>query len=216
MALFQLDPPSIAARARAAAGPVRVPTLGASIVRGGLGFTATSIVGCAPWPILDRWFPWAGEVGLYITCTALFVGASGMFLHRLIIGPDSLSRFYKLFTPAFIAYALAWIACWVWLRDERGIYGGLFAGAVAMGAIFAWAFDAWKSALAAIAAIFVLNAIGFRVASEVEGNLILNYRLLAIFLWAMAYGVGFGAGIGAAFWLCQRDARALLKESAAR
>src|SRR5438105_3855470 len=104
MALFQLDPESIAARVRASGRPSRAPSLGASILRGVIGFTVVSIAGFAPWPIIDRWFPWMGEVGLYVASTAAFVGLSGPLLHRLIVGPGSLPRFYKLFTLAFTAY----------------------------------------------------------------------------------------------------------------
>ena len=99
MALFQLDPQSIADRARAARAPVAVPALRDSLLRGMIGFTLVSVGGFAPWPIIDRWFPRLGEVGLYVASAAVFIGGSGLLLHRLIIGPGSLARFYKVFAP---------------------------------------------------------------------------------------------------------------------
>ena len=39
-----------------------------------------------------------------MACTAIFIGLSGLCLHRLILGPGSLSRFYKLFSLAFAAF----------------------------------------------------------------------------------------------------------------
>lgn len=67
-----------------------------------------------------------------------------------------------------------------------------------------------------MAALFALNAGGFYAGSWVEGQLIIDHRLLAILLWAVCYGVGFGAGLGVAFWLCQRRVRALLAEPTTR
>ncbi len=210
MALFQLDPQSIVARVRASGMAEKVPTLGASIMRGIIGFTAVSIAGFLPWPIIGRWFRAAGEVGLYIVCTAVFIGLSGVCLHRLILGPGSLSRFYKLFALAFVAYAVAWVALWMKLRGDEGSIAGLLAGTCAMGAIFAFAFDAKRQALGVIIALFVCNTLGYYVGGRVEGKLIIDHHVAAMLLWGACYGIGFGAGLGFAFHLCQKQARALL------
>lgn len=210
MSLFQLDPQSIAARVRTAGVQVPLPTLGASVVRGIIGFTLLSLAGFAPWPILDLWFRRGNETQLYVACTAIFIGLSGPLLHRLIIGPGSLARFYKLFAVAFIAYAIIWVAFWVWLRGAPGEVAGLLGGSVAMGAILAFAFDAWKAAVKVVAAIFVPNALGYFAGAWFEGQIGFDHRLAAMLLWAACYGIGFGAGLGAAFHLCQADARAAL------
>src|SRR5690349_18217902 len=84
-ARLRLDPSSIARRARVE----RLPSLGRSIGRGMLGFTALSVAGFAPWPIFDRWFHSMREMHLYIACTLIFVGLSGVILHRLILGTGS-------------------------------------------------------------------------------------------------------------------------------
>src|SRR3954452_7383784 len=112
MALFQLDPASIAARVRASGTAAQAPTLGQSLLHGTLGFTAVSVAGFAPWPIIGQWFHWVSEVGLYVSCAAVFIALSGICLHRLIIGPGSLVRFYGLFSIAFLAYAAGWVAVW--------------------------------------------------------------------------------------------------------
>jgi hypothetical protein len=210
MALFQLDPQSIVARVRASGIDTRPPTLGASVLRGIIGFTLVSIAGFAPWPIIGRWFHAVSEVGLYVACTAVFIGLSGVFLHRLIIGPGSLSRFYKLFSLAFLAYAVGWVVFWMWLRGDSGSLAGLLAGTVAMGAILAFAFDAQRDILAIIAALFVFNTIGYYVGDRVEGKLAFDHRLAGMMLWGVCYGIGFGAGLGTAFHLCQKRARAAL------
>jgi len=212
MALFQLDPQSIAARMQAGGQPSRVPTLGASVLRGIIGFTLVSVAAFSMWPIIDHWFPWMGEAGLYVACTAVFIGLSGPLLHRLIIGPGSLPRFCKLFTLAFTAYVIAWAAFWLWLRSDAGEIAGLLAGTATMGAILAFAFDARRAVVKIIAALFVLNTAGYLAGGWIEGKLTVWHRLTAIFLWAVCYGVGLGAGLGLAFHFCQARARALIGE----
>ena len=70
MAWFQLDPQSIAARAKNGT----VPSLGAAIVRGMIGFTLVSVAGFSPWALFDRWFHRFGEIGLYLACAIVFIG----------------------------------------------------------------------------------------------------------------------------------------------
>ena len=213
MAWFQLDPQSIAARARAPGFANPVPTLAASVLRGVIGFTLVSVAGFSPWALFDRWFHRMGEAGLYAACAAVFIGLSGLLLHRLIIGPGSLPRFYKLFSIAFAAYAIAWITFWVWLHGDTGSMGGLFGGTVAMGMLFAIAFDAQRSIVKIVAALFVLNTLGYFVGGWVEGKLAIEHRLAGMLLWGVCYGMGFGAGLGLAFHICQANARAALKAS---
>jgi hypothetical protein len=210
MALFQLDPASVAARVRASGKMTPMPTLASSILRGIVGFTVVSVAGFLPWPMMDRWFHHPGEMQLYLACTAIFIGLSGPCLHRLIIGPGSLSRFYKLFSLAFLIYAVLWVTFWVMLRGDAGSLTGLFAGTAAMGAVLAFAFDVPRAAPKAILALFVLNTLGYYLGGKVEGKLIIDHRLTAMLLWGACYGIGFGAGLGAAFHLCQERARALL------
>ena len=210
MSLFQLDPQSIAARVRGAGVPAQPPTAGASVVRGIVGFTLLSVAGFAPWPILDLWMRRGTETQLYISCIVIFVGLSGPLLHRLIIGPGSLARFYKLFALAFLTYAAVWIAFWVWLRGPEGEIAGVLGGAAAMGAVFAFAFDAQRSILKIIAALFIPNALGYFAGGWFEGKLAMDHRLAAMLLWGACYGIGFGAGLGLAFHLCQARARAAL------
>ena len=210
MALFQLDPQSIVARVRSANERSPLPTRTASILRGIIGFTLLSVAGFAPWPILDLWFRRGTEAQLYTACIAIFIGLSGPLLHRLIIGPGSLPRFYKLFAPAFIAYAAVWIAFWVWLRGRNGEIAGLLGGTAMMGAILAFAFDAQRSIVKIVAVLFTLNALGYFVGGWFEGKLAVEYRLSALVLWAVCYGIGFGAGLGVAFHICQARVREAL------
>ena len=213
MALFQLDPHSIATRVRASGQPVPLPTLRASILRGMLGFTIVSVAGFLPWPIIDRWLPAWREMHLYTACTVIFIGLSGVCLHRLILGPGSLPRFYKLFTLSFIAYAVGWIALWVALRDTAGVIVGGLAGTAAMGAILSLAFDTPRTMPKVIATLFILHTLGYSLGEWIALKLIVDHRLTAVVLWGLFYGLGFGAGLGAAFHFCQAQAREMIRES---
>src|SRR4051794_6477928 len=137
MSFFQLDPASTAARARAS-GPARIPSLGQSLLIGIVGFTAVSVAGFIPWAVFGHLLgPLVGERGVYIVCALVFIALSGPALHRLIIGPGSLSRFYQLFSLAFIVYSALWIAIWMSVRGYRGSVLGLLGGTLAMGLILA-------------------------------------------------------------------------------
>lgn len=225
MSLFQLDPESIAARFRASAPAARVPSLAASVARGAVGFMIVSVAGFVPWAVFGRpLFRAIGELGMYLVCAVVFLGLSGPLLHRLILGPGSLPRFTKLFTIAFTAYAVAWIAGWMALRGDAGSLVGLFAGTALMSAILASAFDAHRATVAVIAALFLLNTAGYFIGGWFEVAIIGQRDLtlfglsrrgtvtFAMLLWGVCYGLGLGAGLGLAFHLCQAKARALLNQ----
>jgi len=211
MSLFQLDPESIVARARASGQSVEVPSFWASVWRGVWGFMVVGVIGFAPWAIFEKWIRGMREAQLYVACTAAFIAASGPFLHRLIIGPGSLPRFYKIFAVAFLLYAGAWISCWVTLRGNEGEFFGLLAGAVAMGAVIAIAFGASRQMVAVIAVLFLGNLVGYYAGARIHGEIGQSHRYLSMILWGVCYGAGFGAGIGAAFFLSQARARKMLE-----
>jgi hypothetical protein len=226
MSWFQLDPNSVVDRVRASGRPAEIPDLGASLRRGIMGFTLISIAGFAPWAAMGRWFyRHVGEAGLYAVCALVFIGLSGPLLHRLILGPGSLVRFYKVFGVTFTAYAGLWIAGWMTLRGHPGSLTGLLAGTTAMGWMLACTFDANHRMLTVIAALFVLNSIGYFAGGWMEGAVIGIKQLslsgtvlakpaqamLAKLLWGVCYGLGFGAGLGFAFHFCQEKTREALR-----
>lgn len=197
--------------------------------RGTIGFTLVSLGGFAPWVLAGRWFyRHIGEAGLYAICAVAFIGLSGVLLHRLIIGPGSLVRFYKLFSLAFFVYAVAWTAGWFTLHRTAGStvgsIVGLLAGTAAMGVVLAGGFAAPGAMLKVIATLFVANAVGYFVGEWThnavlalgEGNplgIVLQKPARATIskaAWGLFYGLGFGAGIGLAFYLCQAQARKVI------
>lgn len=212
MAWFQLDPQSIAARAHGTPSSfAQPPGLGSSVARGVLGFTIVSVAGFAPWAFCGSWFyPRVGEAGLYATCAAVFIALSGPLLHRLILGRGSLARFYKLFALAFGVYAAVWTACWLIFGGDIGSLTGLLGGTAAMGAILAVAFDAPRALPKIVAALFVLNTLGYYAGGWVMERLVVEHTRAAMLLWGVCYGIGFGVGLGVAFHLCQTKARQLI------
>ena len=219
MGWFQLDPESIARRVEESAAPAPPPALGASLVRGMAGFTVLSIAGFVPWAVFGRALHRSvGEGGMYAVCALVFVALSGPLLHRLIIGPGSLARFYKLFTVTFIAYSIGWIAGWMLLRGHLGSVVGLLAGTVPMGAMMARAFDARDQTWKVIGALFLANAVGYFVGGVLDGWIgslregaapgqRARIAMLAHLSWGLCYGLGFGAGLGLAFHQCQSRVR---------
>jgi hypothetical protein len=209
MPLFQLDPENLADRCRAMP-PCIAPSMGQMIWRGTWGFMLVGIIGFAPWAIFEHWFRSLREQHLYIACLVAFIAASGPLLHRLILGPGSLPRFYKLFALAFTAYAIGWIALWVTLRGREGEFLGQVAGCSAMGAVIAFAFGQLRAALPIIAALFAGSALGYYAGDWLYHTYSQEMRYLAMAGWGICYGAGFGAGLGLAFHVAQAPARARL------
>ena len=147
---------------------------------------------------------------MYAACALVFIGLSGPLLHRLILGSGSLVRFYKLFSVAFAAYSVGWIAGWMAIRGHVGSLAGLLAGTLIMGWILTTAFDARRELLKVVAALFALNSLGYFLGGVIEGALIRRHALTAMLLWGVCYGLGLGAGLGLAFHFCQSEARRLL------
>ena len=208
MGFFGLDPQSIVDRVRASGAPVRIPSLGASVARGVLGFTILSIAGFLPWVVgLGKTH---GTAGMYVACAAVFIGLSGPLLHRLIVGPGSLTRFYKLFGIAFALYASAWVGAYMGLKGHLGGITGLFIGTATMGLLFAIAFEERNAVVPSIVSLFTLNLAGYYLGNAVELATLKTSLRLAMILYGVCYGAGFGAGLGLAFHFCQKTVRSRL------
>ena len=96
-----------------------------------------------------------------------------------------------------------------------------------MGGILVVAFDAQRQWWKVIAALFVLNSLGYFIGGVIEEALVgvpecrvggvtlakPTQLMIAKMQWAVCYGLGFGAGLGVAFYLCQSRARELIVSS---
>lgn len=187
-----------------------IPGPGASLVRGILGGVLMSLAGFAPWALLGKFIaPHLGEAGLYLVCALAFIVTSGLLLHRLLAGPRSLPRFYKLFGVSFLAYSVAWIAGWLALRGHPGSWSGLAAGALAMATITAGAFGTWRLLPLLFLFLFLPVAGGYFLGGVVEGKLMASAtsllgRQMAMMSWGLFFGIGFGTALGLAYHFSQR------------
>jgi hypothetical protein len=219
----------VVARAKEANSPFTPPSVARSILRGMIGFTVVSIAGFLPWAAVGKWdHRHPSEFVVYPACAAVFVVLSGILLHRLIIGPGSLWRFYLLFGTAFAMYSVAWMAGWMCLHGYpvalRSVVG-VAAATVVMGLILCSAFGAWEQVLKVILALFVLNSAGYFAGDRIEACMvplrdhvvagmaisIATMMVLMKLIWGACFGVGLGAGLGLAFHLCQVRTAALMR-----
>jgi hypothetical protein len=195
-------------------------TLSRALLTGGIGFTIVSAGGFGVWAFAGKWFSsHGGEAGLYAACTVVFLGLSGLLLHSLIEGERQVIRFYKIFVPAFLLYAVAWCACWFALRFGKGEWLGSFFGCAVFALVLAKAFNNWRALPLAILVLFVLHSAGYFGGDWAYKHLkpgaipVLDslskqtIGTLAKLSWGVCYGAGFGLGIGYAFFASQKRAK---------
>jgi hypothetical protein len=191
-------------------------TLGRAIARGTVGFTIVSLAGFAVWAFAGSWFYRnVGEAGLYAVSAVVFVALAGLLLHPLVVGPRPVARFYKIFIPAFLAYSVAWSVCWFAWRFGLGEWLGSLAGSAAFAAVLAVGFKNWRPFLLTTLVLFALHSAGYFAgdwfykfagahAREALGVSKATVGLITKLGWGFFYGLGFGAGIGFAFFALQR------------
>ena len=223
MRFLRLDPDGMVERARTSAIPPPVPCLAASLRRGIVGFTIVSVAGFMPWAIAGGWLRHhgIGEAGMYLACAAIFILASAPLLAGLLAGPRDLKRFMAVFSSAFSAYAACWIVAWMTIHGNAGSIIGLACVTTVMGILLCRTFAATAVLLPVIGALFAGTLIGYYGGGFAEAWVadLATPSLLriavekpppsvwAMLSWGVCYGMGFGAGIGAAFHLCQAEHR---------
>jgi hypothetical protein len=187
-----------------------------AIVQGAIRFAVVSVAAFLVWALGGRWFyARGGEAGLYAAVALVFIALSALLLHPLLERRGSLRRFYTLFVPAFVAYAAVWCAFWFAFRFGWGEWLGSLGGSVVFCAVVGAALRNLRPLLAASAVLFVTHSAGYfaggwamheltgaaRFGSGSSGAAV---ALLAKLVWGLLYGLGFGAGLGYAFFAFQR------------
>jgi len=183
------------------------------MVEGGLRFALVSLAAFAVWAFAGRWYrTHGGEPAMYASIAMVFLCYSGFLMHPLMRGPRRLIRFYRLFVPAFFAYALLWSGFWFWLKQGVGEWLGALTGCFA----FVWIslrlggvrrFDACLFGI-----FLVAHTLGYYAGGEtmawclersreaMEGGFTKGqWVVLAKLSWGLFYGIGFGAGMGAVY-----------------
>ena len=178
-----------------------IPSLGRSLLVGGLGFGLASLVVFVTVAFAERWmYLRLGLLGAYLTWTALFILLGGGVLGSLVVGRWRLPKFYLLFGLAFFVYAAGWVAAYFAFRGAAGEWIGSLVGSVLMGSAFAAGFGVMRSALKLSAALFVANSAGYFLGSALNNAIGGSTGML---LWGTAYGLFLGAGLGAVLHLAQ-------------
>ncbi len=223
MKLFRLHADDCYVRIRQAGGKARLRPLGNCLFIGSLGFCLVSLLVFGIWAFAGGFLSrHLGEAGFYAACAIAFVGLSGALFDRLVIDPNSLGRFYGLFTASFIAYALLWCAAWFILRRPSSEWYGLLCGprmaglvgsllgTLAMAAGLCAGFGNWQPFWKNALILFVTHTAGYFLgdllftwlrsegaAQMLEGILSRPGRNFAAKLaWGFGYGLGFGLGMG--------------------
>jgi len=174
-----------------------------SILRGSLGFAVVSVAAFSVWAFGDLWFyHHGGEVTMYSACFLVLVMLPGVLLHRLLAGPRSLGRFYTIFIPAFLAYAVAWSAGWFRIGAGIGEWVASLAGSFAFAAVLAIMSRNGRALLPSTLVLFVAHSAGYFLGEWI--CYVSLHDVLSELIWGLLYGLGFGAGIGHAFWAMQR------------
>lgn len=189
-----------------AAGRGVVPSLGRSLLAGGLGFGAASLCVFATVAFAERWmYTRLGGGGAYAAWTAMFIVLGGAALGLLVEGRWRLPKFYALFGAAFFAYAVGWVGSYFMLGGRAGEWVGGVLGSLLMALVFAVGFGAAGSWWRLAAVIFAGHAVGYFVGSALNDAMGGRAGMLS---WGAAYGLCLGAGLGAALHLAQGAARA--------
>jgi hypothetical protein len=180
-----------------------VPSITKSVVTGAIGFGVVSLCVFATVAYGERWmYRNLGLLGAYLTWTVLFIVLSGAVFGSLVVVRWRLPKFFLLFGLAFFAYAVGWMAAYFILRNTLGEWIGSLLGSVLMAVVFAAGFNSLRSLLKLSAVLFVSNSLGYFLGSALYASLGLPTGML---LWGVVYGLFFGAGIGAALQLVQRQ-----------
>ena len=181
----------------------------AAMLHGAWRFALISVASFSVWAFAGRWLKsQAGEGGLYAACALAFVVLAGLLLAPLVRGPRRILRCYLVFVPAFVAYALAWSACWFCWPSHLGEWLGAAAGSVFFVVIAAWRFgcprsDWLREVPLAVAVFFVTHLLGYLAGGWAMDALVhAGEAHSGMLAWGACYGLGFGAGIG---WVFHRQ-----------
>ena len=179
-----------------------LPSLKKSIVTGSIGFCLASLVVFATVAFAERWMMTFGLLGGYLAWIVLFIVLSGAVFGSLVVVKWRLPQFYLLFAFAFFAYAAVWMLAYFNLGGTTGQVIGSVAGSILMAVVFAGGFDSLRASLKLSALLVVSNFLGYFLGVALFDYIKYQTGML---LFGVVYGLLFGAGIGAALHLVQRE-----------
>jgi hypothetical protein len=210
MNLFGLAPEYVAPDS---VGAVHMPSLSQSLLLGGIGFCAASLLVFATVAFAERWmYQHMGLGGAYATWTMMFIFLGGAVFIPLLVIRGHWWRFYILFTVAFLFYAIGWIGAYFTMRGKIAEWVASLAGSVLMGLVLSIGFNALRSSVKLIAILFVLNSTGYFLGDALNNAIGGKPGML---LWGTVYGFFLGAGLGAVLYFAQAPLRERLQAGVA-
>jgi hypothetical protein len=175
-----------------------------SILTGAVGFGVVSLFVFATVAFAERWlYQNLGLFGSYITWIVLFILLSGAVFGSLVVADRwRLPKFYLLWAAAFFAYAAVWMIAYFSLGGTKGEVVGSLVGSIFMALVLAAGFRSLRSTIKLSALLFVSNFLGYFFGAALFETLSAPTGML---LFGVVYGLLFGAGIGAALQIAQRN-----------
>ncbi len=211
MNLSGLDPEQLEAPNHLSVGAASAPSLKQSLLIGGIGFCIVSLLVFATVAFAERWmYQHLGLGGAYTVWTILFILLGGAVFTPLMIIRGRWLRYYALFGFAFLFYAIGWIGAYFTLRGALGEWVGALVGSILMGLVLGLGFGSLRVSPKLIAVLFVANSVGYFLGDALNNSIGGKPGML---LWGAAYGLFFGAGLGAAFYFAQGPMREHLNAS---
>lgn len=187
-----------------------------SLTIGSLGFAAVSVIAFSVWAFGGRWFHFpGGELTMYAVIAVVFLGLTGIVLHRLVGGTRRMGRFYAAFLPAFFAYAIVWCLAWFLVKGLAGEWLGSLAGSMIFALVVHLMMKNKQGALGSGLLVFLAHSLGYFIGRKwmyglldhgIAGLPKAQLAVAAMLGWGLFYGLGFGAGIGLAFHRSQHRA----------
>lgn len=205
MKWFGLTPERVMARMDRSSDRPVIPSLSQSLWIGASGFCFASLAVFATVAFGERWmYRNLGLAGAYLVWTLLFILLGGSVLSPLVIGSGRWLRFQFLFALAFLLYAVGWIASYFTLRGLPGEVVGSLVGPAILGAVIASAFGNGREMAKIIAVLVVANTLGYFLGEALHFSI---RGRAGMMLWGAVYGLGLGAGLGAALYYAQAPLR---------
>ena len=179
-------------------------SLSRSIAMGAIGFGLVSLCVFATVAFAEGWmYQNLGLIGSYLAWIVLFIVLSGaVFGSLVVVGRWRLPRFYPLWAIAFFAYGAAWMIAYFSLGRTAGEVVGSLVGSILMALVLAAGFGSLRSIVKLSAVLFVSNFLGYFLGASLFDSITHPTGML---LFGVVYGLFFGAGIGAALQLVQRQ-----------
>lgn len=184
-----------------------------STLSGAWRFALTGVGAFAVWAFAGRWFyETVGEGALFAATAAVFIALAGITLAPLLPGPRRVVRLYRVFVPAFVAYAVVWSGVYFLLGRGLGEWLGSLLGSVAFVTVASWLLGNPRAIVVASAVFFAAHTLGYFAggglaaaimraadAGALSGLSPETGAVVAKLSWGLVYGLGFGAGLGYTF-----------------